>query len=467
LSVSGLPAGATGSVSPNPATASATLTVTTDAATPDGTVSLTITGVSGNLTHTTTVSLAVSASTITVTAPNTAVTWQAHTTQNVTFTHDLGVGRPVNIDVSRDGGVTWALVGTLTTTSATSGSFAWLVTAPSTGQARMRVSSASGTASDMSDVNFTITPSVTVTSPNSAVTWGAGSTRTVTWTHTLGVSSSVDLAFSPDNGATWIPMASGVPNSTATTGTYTGAMPSVVTTQGRVRVSWSGDPSDSDLGDGLVTLATPAVTVTAPNTNVSWTIGSTRTISWTHNLGTLENVRIELSRDAGATWLVLTDNHANSGTTSGSYSWIVTGPATTTARIRTSWTKNVAVQDLSNVNFRVSSLVTITAPNTAVTWGAGSTRTITWTHSLGAAQTFDVDFSPDNGSSWVPIASGVAAATATTGTLTTAIPSTVTTQALVRVSPAGLPLNGDVSNVVFTVAAPTITVTARTRTSTG
>src|SRR5437867_5627228 len=61
LSVSGLPGGGNGTFSPNPAGASSTLSVTTSASTPTGTYTLTITGVSGALTHTTTVALTVSA----------------------------------------------------------------------------------------------------------------------------------------------------------------------------------------------------------------------------------------------------------------------------------------------------------------------------------------------------------------------------------------------------------------------
>ena len=407
LSVSGLPTGATGSFAPNPATASSTLTVTTTASTPIGTYPLTLTGVSGSLTRTATVSLVVLGTTITVTAPNTAVTWQSGTSQDVTFTHNLGVGHLVNIHVSRDGGASWALAGTLTTTAASSGTYVWLVGGPPTQQARIRVSSASVAASDMSDVNFSISPRVTVTAPNTAVTWGAGSTRTITWTHNLGVSQAVDITFSPDNGATWIPIASGVPNATATTGTYTGQVPAVVTTQGRVRVSWSSNSTESDTSDGLVTLAAPAITVTAPNTNVSWVIGSARSLTWTHNLGTAESIKIELSRDAGSTWSVLVASSPNTASTSGTFNWTVTGPATATARVRITWTTNGAVQDISDVNFRVTSPIAVTAPNTAVTWGAGSLRAITWTHSLGAAQTFDIDFSANNGVTWVPMASNV------------------------------------------------------------
>src|SRR5207245_241861 len=60
FSVSGLPGGATASFSPNPATAFSTMTVGTGAATPPGSYALTITCASGTLTHTASVTLAVS-----------------------------------------------------------------------------------------------------------------------------------------------------------------------------------------------------------------------------------------------------------------------------------------------------------------------------------------------------------------------------------------------------------------------
>src|SRR5207244_4235927 len=59
FSVSGLPGGTTASFSPNPATASSTMTVGTGSATPPGSYALTITGVSGTLTRTTSVTLTV------------------------------------------------------------------------------------------------------------------------------------------------------------------------------------------------------------------------------------------------------------------------------------------------------------------------------------------------------------------------------------------------------------------------
>ncbi|HXN25304.1 MAG TPA: S8 family serine peptidase [Candidatus Dormibacteraeota bacterium] len=61
LSVSGLPDGAIAAFDPNPATDTSTLTVITDLSTPVGKYMLTITGVSGSLTHSTPVTLVVTA----------------------------------------------------------------------------------------------------------------------------------------------------------------------------------------------------------------------------------------------------------------------------------------------------------------------------------------------------------------------------------------------------------------------
>jgi len=155
LSVSGLPPGATAAFSTNPAATTSTLSVTTPAGTPAGTYTLTITGVSGTLTRTTTVALTVPG--ITVTAPNTAVSWNMGSTQTVSFTHNLGVGQTVDIDISRDGGASWSLIGTVTTASATSGGFSWTVSGPATTQARIRATWVSSTlVTDTSDVNFTV-----------------------------------------------------------------------------------------------------------------------------------------------------------------------------------------------------------------------------------------------------------------------------------------------------------------------
>src|SRR2546426_7010686 len=86
LSVSGLPAGASGSLSPSAVAApgTSTLNVVTSAATPGGTYALTITAISGGLTHTTTVTLAVQDFSISVSPSSRTVSRGSSTSYAVT-----------------------------------------------------------------------------------------------------------------------------------------------------------------------------------------------------------------------------------------------------------------------------------------------------------------------------------------------------------------------------------------------
>lgn len=146
-------------------------------------------------------------------APNAAVTWRSGTAHNITFAHNLGVGQQFDISVSRDAGVTWVPVTTFTTTSALSGSYSWMVNGPATSQARVRVTFAGGAGvTDDSDTDFAISSRIVVTAPNTAVSWAAGSVRTITWTHNLLATDTVDITFSPNGRVTWEDVASGVPN---------------------------------------------------------------------------------------------------------------------------------------------------------------------------------------------------------------------------------------------------------------
>jgi uncharacterized repeat protein (TIGR03803 family) len=297
---------------------------------------------------------AIVGTTLTVTSPNTAVMWAAGVFRTLTTSHNLGAGQSIAFDVSRDGGSTWAAIG-VATSSATTANLPWTVTGPPTTQARIRATwTANPAVSDMSNVNFTITPRVTVTMPNTPVMWGAGTLRTVTWTHTLGLGQLVNIDVSTNNGATWSPVATNVPNTTPTSGSAVVRMPETVTTQALVRVSPVSFPvADGDVSNVPFTLVSPTVSVTMPNSNVLWTIGSNASIGWTHNLGTAESVNLEISRDGGMTWTAIATNVLNSANGVGTFLWTVTGPATIEARIRVTWTVNGAVQDMSNVNFRI------------------------------------------------------------------------------------------------------------------
>ncbi len=109
LSASGLPSGVTAGFSPNPTTSTSTLTLTASGSATVGTFTVTITGVSGSLTHTTTVSLTVSplATGVSVSPTSllfgTVVVGQKSVAKNVTLTNAGSVTLNItNITTSGD-----------------------------------------------------------------------------------------------------------------------------------------------------------------------------------------------------------------------------------------------------------------------------------------------------------------------------------------------------------------------------
>jgi len=95
----------------------------------------------------------------------------------------------------------------------------------------------------------------------------------------------------------------------------------------------------------------PTLTITSPNGGESWTIGSTQNITWiSSNL--IGNVKIELNRNyPSGTWEILFVNTPNDG----SESWQVSGPSSSSCRLRLTSLSNPSVSDLSDGNFSILS----------------------------------------------------------------------------------------------------------------
>jgi uncharacterized repeat protein (TIGR03803 family) len=338
----------------------------------------------------------------------------------------------------------------------------WTPQAPGSNSASIRVRAHAGTAMavDTSNSVFllsTATPTITVTAPNTALTWAETTSQTIRWSHNLGVGSFVRVELSRNAGATWEVLAASVQNATANQGSFVWTVTGPQTTTALVRVSWLGGAA-SDVSNVPFAISGTSLTVTSPNTAVTWPAGIFRTLTTSHNLGAGHSIAFDVSRDGGSTWTSI--GVATSSATTANLGWTVTGPPTTQARIRATWMANPAVSDMSDVNFTITPRVTVTSPNTAVVWGAGTLRTVTWTHTLGLGQLVNIDVSTNNGATWSSVATNVPNTTATNGSAKVRMPDTLTTQALVRVSPVSFPLaDGDVSNVPFSLVAPFVTVT--------
>ena len=295
-------------------------------------------------------SIASGAASITVTYPNTTINAGIGSLQEVKWNHNLGANTFVRIELSRDGGLTYGetLASSVQNTGATTGTFAWRVNGPATagGQARIRVTSTNVPASDVSDTNFTIAPAfITVAAPTASANWGIGTTQKTTWTTNLGALDKVNVQLSTSGAGGPFATLSGGAGIVANKNTANVIAPSTPSTTARVKVAWANPPA------GTGTEATsPAdfkvqpvfIAVAAPAAGQIWTIGGSRSITWSHNLGALENVKIELSKDGGATYPIVVLSSTPSDGSQGVTVQSAWGSQATT-RLKISWVKNPSV----------------------------------------------------------------------------------------------------------------------------
>jgi hypothetical protein len=377
-------------------------------------------------------------------------------TQQIKWNHNLGLSSYVMIELSRDGGTNWEVISaSFKNTGATASTFNWVVTGPATTQGRVRVSWLNGAVSDISDVNFNVVnPAITVTQPNTALVWAIGTSQQIKWSHNAGSTSTYTIALSRDGGVTFPEvLTTSAPATTATTGIYNWTVTGPASTTARVRVTLTANPASTDISNVNFTIANPSVTVTQPNMNLNWGIGSTQQIKWNHNVGLGATFIIEVSRDGGATYPELITNSAPATTaTTGVYNWIVTGPTTSLTRIRITWTANSAVTDSSNVNFRIADpFITVTQPNTTVTWLIGSVQQIKWNHNLGTSAFVHIELSRDGGSTWADVTPSAKNSGGASSAYSWLVTGPATTMGRIRVFWTTNPPVTDISNVNFTV----------------
>ena len=175
----------------------------------------------------------------------------------------------------------------------------------------------------------------TVTSPNGGESWLVGSAHAITWTAGTGVGATITI--SRDGGSSWIPIA----DLWASSNSYSWTVSGPETTQAMIKVTNS---AGSDTSNAAFTIGSPP-TVTSPNGGETWPVGSAHVITWTAGSGT--GAAIAISRDGGSSWNDIVSGLANSG----SYSWTVSGPATTQTRIKV--TTSVG-SDTSNAVFTIA-----------------------------------------------------------------------------------------------------------------
>ena len=285
------------------------------------------------------------AASINVTSPNGGENWVIGSTQAITWS-SISVTGKVKIELSRDGGATWK---TIMASTANDGTQKWKVTGPATTQAKIKVTSISSPAVyDISDANFTIAPRpiwIKITSPNGGENWEIGSRQDITW-DSLNISFLVRVELSRDGGNTW----DTISRFTWNDGRYNWRVTGPATTHARIKVTNIFNSAVFDISDADFTIVPPqpSITVTSPDGGESWRIGTNKRITW-DSKNVTGRVKLEISRNGGATWVIIVASTANNG----SYTWKVTGPATTHARIKVSSISTPNIFDISKTDFTI------------------------------------------------------------------------------------------------------------------
>jgi flagellar hook assembly protein FlgD len=205
---------------------------------------------------------------VTVTAPNGGESWEAGTSQDITWNASDNVG-VTSIDLYYSTTGSGGPFTEIATGEADDGVYPWTVPNDPSTDAYVKViawDAATNSGEDVSDGAFTITstpdtepPVVTVTAPNGGETWYVGTSQDITWnaTDNVGV-TSIDLYYSTTGaGGPFTEIATGE----ADDGVYPWTIPDDQSTNAYVRVvAWdAATNSGEDVSDGAFTIATQPV----------------------------------------------------------------------------------------------------------------------------------------------------------------------------------------------------------------
>jgi len=316
-----------------------------------------------------------------VTAPNGGESWLEGNPYSILWDVTGTAGPTAMIELLRDG----QACATIDAAATNGGVYAWVAEACTLAASgyQVRVSDPTTGAADVSNGAFTITPTLTVTSPNGGEAWVEGLTHTITWTHSHTYGDSVRLELLLD-GSVCDTLASAALNS----GTFSWAVEPCgsATTGYAVRIT-DLTTGAADASDEEFSIPAPNLTVLDPNGGEQWLEGSAYMITWATQGTAGETVMIELLR-SGQPVDTLSTSTANSGT----FNW------TAAQRERHSTDYRVRITDLttgahdaSDAAFSILRDFRVTAPNGGESWYRHSLQTITWVRTASAGDSVMIE----------------------------------------------------------------------------
>jgi len=226
--------------------------------------------------------------TITILSPNGGENLLVGDIELITWTW-TGTIDSVKVEYSTNGGGTWTIIETKTLNDSICG---WNIPNKPGNSYLVKVTDASNASTlDISDNLFSLTSSITITSPVGGDNWEVGNLETITWDATEGI-TDVKLEYSTNAGSNWTSIKTSTPNN----GFYPWNVPNKPTSTALVRVTDTDNLSILDMSD-LFNITT-SLTVTSPNGGENWDVGSSQNITWNASPG-ISKVKIEVSTNGG------------------------------------------------------------------------------------------------------------------------------------------------------------------------
>ena len=221
-----------------------------------------------------------------------------------------------------------------------------------------------------------VPPAIILTSPHGGETFTVGSSHSITWS-TVNMTGDVKIEYSTDNGSTWAEIIAAAPN----TGSYAWTVPDTASSQCLVKISKADSGSPSDISDdtfSIITGSTTSITVVYPNGGETLVVGLSYPITWTFT-GTIENVKIEYTRDNGSSWTEIIAAAPNTG----SYTWTIPNIAGSQCKIKISAADSGAPSDRSDGPFFIVATTIPAQERAALIAFYNSTNGDGWTKNSG------------------------------------------------------------------------------------
>ncbi|MCX5702216.1 MAG: hypothetical protein NTW64_04485, partial [Candidatus Omnitrophica bacterium] len=378
---------------------------------------------------------------VTLTAPNGTEAWVVDGAENITWTRSGSVAN-VKLEYSTNGGTTYPNL-IIASTPGAALSYPWTIPDAIGSQLKVRITDVdNSTVSDVSDANFIIKGSVTLTVPNGGQNWVVGEGWNITWTRT-GSFANVKIEYSTDGGTNY-PYTI-VVSTPASVLSYPWTIPDAIGTATKVRISDVNDSTVVDVSDSNFTIK-GSLSLTAPNGGQTWIVGESKNITWTRN-GSIVNVRLEYSKDGGSTYPY--EIIASTPAAAGSYPWAVADAIDTDIRIKVSDAADSSVSDASDADFTIKGSLTITSPNAGTeAWVVNSSHNITWTRT-GTVANVKLEYSTDGGTSYPNLI--IASTPGADLSYPWAIPDDLSTQVRVKISNVADDTVNDTSDANFKI----------------